>query len=81
MLSAQTSQGIMARLKAAAVAAGASGREAVFTQAPGNALIGEIMTVAARYGLSWRELFATASAASANTVAGSSPSAFTSPRN
>lgn len=80
-LTHQSAIDLMARFKTAAVAAGATGREPVFMQPAGSALIGEVIALSVRYGLAAGLLFSTAARASSNTVAASSPSAFAIPKN
>lgn len=63
LLAHQRSKDLMARLKTAAVAAGASGRESIFLEPVGAALVGDVMAFAVRYGLEVRSLFSTAARA------------------
>lgn len=62
-LAYQSSMDLMARLKSAAVAAGASGREPIFMEPVRGALIGDVIAFAVRYGLEVRPLFSTAARA------------------
>lgn len=62
-LACQSSEDLMARLKSAAVAAGASGSESIFLEPAGDVPVGDVMTFAARYGLEVGPLFSTASRA------------------
>lgn len=62
-LAHQSSKDLMARLKTAAVAAGASGRESIFMEPASATLIGDVMAFAVRYGLEVRSLFSTAARA------------------
>lgn len=63
LLAHQSSKDLMARLKTAAVAAGASGRESIFAEPPDAALVGDVIVFAVRYGLEVRSLFSTAARA------------------
>lgn len=81
LLTHQESKGVIARLKAGAIRAGANDREAAFTLPPGRVPVGDVMVLAGRYSLDVRSLFSTVALASPATVAGSSPSALVRPKN